>query len=456
MALYLAHFHYERRNDAVSRGCSARAARLLADEPECAEHGLRASLRAAAALAQGDLVAARDSAEQARAIGRRLRDRDLEALGLLWLGHALLADGQIEEGIAFHDEATAAATSGELGPLAAGTVYCSVIFACRNRADWRRASEWTDVASRWCDRESIGYFPGLCSVHRAEVFRRRGAFDEAEQSALVAGDQLLAANPRMAGWAFQELAEVRLCRGDVTGASEACRRALELGQDPQPVLAHLRLAEGDAAGALRSIQRTLADPAVMSRENRVNLLPVLVSSALAARHAEAATQAADELESLAKTFGSPAPLASAAYARGEIELSAGRAAQAIEPLRRAWNLWTEAGPPYEAARAQSLLAAALVTESDEAAAILELEAASATFERLGAALDKGGAVAPRTSASARSRRGSAGRTSVHTKRAAGPAPVSSTRSCKRSGGGQAAARCSMRSSSAASGPTRRR
>jgi hypothetical protein len=114
----------------------------------------------------------------------------------------LLADGRVEDGIAFHDEATATATSGELGPLAAGTVYCSVIFACRNRADWRRASEWTEVASRWCDRESIGYFAGLCSVHRAEVFRHRGAYDEAEQSARVAGDQLLAANPRMAGWAF--------------------------------------------------------------------------------------------------------------------------------------------------------------------------------------------------------------------------------------------------------------
>lgn len=387
IALLLAHFHYERRNDAASRGCSGRAARLLADEPECAEHGLRASLRAAAALAQGDLAGARDYAEQTRTIGRQLHDRDLEALGLLWLGHVLLADGHVEDGLALHDEATAAATSGELGPLAAGTVYCSVIFACRNRADWRRASEWTEVASRWCDRESIGYFPGLCSVHRAEVFRHRGAFDAAEQSARGAGDQLLAANPRMAGWAFQELAEVLLRRGDAKGAAEACRRALEFGQDPQPVLARLRLAEGDTAGALRSIQRTLADPAVMSRENRVNLLPALVSSALAAGQIEAATEAADELESLARTFGSSVPLAHAAQARGEIDLAGGRAALAVERLRRARNLWTETDAPYEAACAQSLLAAALLSEGDGAAATLELEAASATFQRLGATLD---------------------------------------------------------------------
>lgn len=388
MALQLAHWHFDRRHDAVSRGYAQKAARLLAEEPECGEHGWQASLHAAAAVSRGDFETAKSCAEQAMAIGKRLGNRDVEGLGLLWLGHAHLMDQRLEAGMALHDEAMALAISDELGLLAAGTIYCSVIVACRNRADWRRASEWTEESSRWCERESVAYFPGLCTVHRAEVMRQQGNLEGAEQNARLAGEQLKVANPRVAGWAYQEMAEVRLRRGELQPALDACRRALELGHDPQPTLARLRLTENDSMTALRLIDQALMDPGIISRESRIQLLPVKVSSALAVGHKEPADQAAAELESLAELLDSPAGQAGAVAARAEIDFAEDRVSKAAEGFKRAWQLWNKADSPYEAAHAQALLATALREDGEEASAIIEMDAALASLDRLGMALEK--------------------------------------------------------------------
>jgi class 3 adenylate cyclase len=382
-ALYLAYTHTDRDNDAVARGCAARAQRILEGLPECEEHGVVVWMRAAGTLRRGENAAARGFAQQAIEIGQRLGARDVEALGRLWLGHVCLTEGALEEGMALHDEACAAAMSGQLRPLSAGIIYCSVIYACRSRADWQRAHEWTQLADGWCARESIGYFPGLCRVHHAEVLRFRGAFEDAERDAQQALEQMRAAIPRRMHWAYQELGEVRLRRGDIDGAAAAAAQALQCGPEPQPLLALVQLARGDAAAAVRGLERVLADSSLTYRENRVSLLPAMVACALAAGARDRAAAASRELDALAERLGTPAPAASAAQARGELALAEGRAGDAVVALRSARTLWNEIGAPYDAAQAQALLSEALAREGDAAAAALELRAAHATFERLG-------------------------------------------------------------------------
>jgi class 3 adenylate cyclase len=387
VTMHQARLQFEHLNPAIATGLWARAARLLADQPECAEHAVQAWTTAAFALGRGDVETAREQAERACAIGRRVGDRDSEAMGLLWLGHVYMAEDRVAEGIALHDEATAAATSGELGPLIAGFIYCNVILACRSRADWRRAAEWTERADRWCERESVGFFPGACRVHRAEILRLRGALRDAERDVLEGCELLMAASPFNAAIGFQELAEIRLRLGDLAGAEEACRNAVQLGRQPQPVLALLRLAQGDPKGALAAIDRSLDDPGTWHRENHANLLPAKVSIALAAGDQVAARNAVTELEALAAALGTPAPAAAAACARGEVELAAGRSGQAIVHLRQSVPGWCEVQAPYEAARAQCLLATAYKREGDLGAATMELASALSSFEKLGAELD---------------------------------------------------------------------
>jgi DNA-binding NarL/FixJ family response regulator len=74
-------------------------------------------------------------------------------------------------------------------------------------------------------------------------------------------------------------------------------------------------------------------------------------------------------------------------ARGAIELAAGDAAGALVTLRRAFQAWQELEAPYEAARTRVLVARACRALGDEEAFALELDAARAAFEQLGAAPD---------------------------------------------------------------------
>jgi class 3 adenylate cyclase len=384
VSLKLSRDHWEHGDAAVASGCLHQASSLLADLPESPEHAYLMWNLARVAMNVGDIDALIARATEATEIARRVGSRDVEALATLDMGHALVALGRFDEGMALMDEANAAASSGTLDLQTAGTIYCSTIWSCRNLGDWRRAAAWTDVSLRWCDRQRVTGFPGLCRFHRAEVLRMRGALDDAEIDARDAIDELSSERPLYAGWGYMELGEILRRRGNIAEAEAAFENALKLGTDPQPGYALLRLEMGDIAGARAMIVRALAASDVMSLEERVLRLPGAVTVALAANDADGASEHLTELQSLATRLGTPHGRAVASCAQGEIALATGHPGDAREPLRRAWEAWCETDAPYEAATTRVLLGIAHRTVGDEAAARIELAAALTTFERLGA------------------------------------------------------------------------
>ena len=328
MALKLTQEHYQRNHDAVSGGWLARAAKLLEGEPDCHETGLLLWVRVRGLLfVANDIAGALDHSRELVELARRLGDPDLEALGLLDQGHALIMAGRVQEGSRLLDEATALAMTGATELSTTGTVYCSTIFACRNIGDWQRASEWTSESLRWCDRHSVSGFPGLCRLHRAEIIRMSGSLAEAEQDAQVACEELFGWAPRWAGWAYHELGEVRRRRGDLEGARAAFGRALDVGFDPQPGLALLRLDEADPAGALATINRRMADRDAFTQESRALLLPAQVTIALASGDLDIARAALAEMDEVAGQCGATAILASASVAHGALALAERRPAR---------------------------------------------------------------------------------------------------------------------------------
>jgi class 3 adenylate cyclase len=387
VAVSLAIEHHARRSDAVAAGWLGRAARLLEHEPLCRERGMLLMCVAQGRFLAGDVPTALDVSRQMIEMGRELQDHDIEALGRLILGHARLLGGDVGDGAALIDEAMAAALGGDLELWTTGQIFCSTIFACRNRGDWGRAGEWSVASLRWCERHSLSGFPGLCRFHRAEVMRVRGELDRAERDAREAVDELLAAAPRWAAWGLHELGEIRRRRGDLQGAVEAFRQSAELGFDPQPGLALLRLDEGKPAAARRAILESLSDDTGMARESRWLLLPAAVEIAVAAGDAELAHSAAGELEALAQSLGTTAVRAAAVVARGRIASSESRADEAVADLRRGGRLWSEIEAPYEAAQARELLGRVYAGIGDGDAAELEFSVAEAGFERLGATRD---------------------------------------------------------------------
>ncbi|HKV32588.1 MAG TPA: adenylate/guanylate cyclase domain-containing protein [Candidatus Dormibacteraeota bacterium] len=387
LALALAKGQFEQRNSAVGMAWLKRAEQLLRDPPIGIEHGHLARLQAVIALeADFDFDRAHELATQTLDIGTRFGDPDLMALGLQDQGRALVARGQVAQGMALLDEAAVAALSGELQAMTTGIIYCNLIGTCEGMADYKRAREWTDAARRWCDRQSISAFPGMCRVHRAEVIRLQGSWQEAEVEARGAYEELRGFIAEYAAEALYVIGETRLGRGDLAEARDAFRQAHELGREPNPGLALLRLAEGDVAAAAAAIKRGLAS--ARQPLPRARLLPAQVTIALAANDLATAAAAATELESIASTYATAALKARALASRASVTLAKGDAESAVRDFCEALALWRQLEAPYEEARTRVALAGAYQAGGDSEGGVLELRAANATFARLGAALDE--------------------------------------------------------------------
>ncbi|HVH65261.1 MAG TPA: adenylate/guanylate cyclase domain-containing protein [Candidatus Acidoferrum sp.] len=372
---------------AVGRAWLNRAQRLLQDQAPGVEHGYLARLQAVLALeGEGDYDRALELARQVLDIGTRFRERDLIALALHDQGRTLVAKGQVKEGMALLDEATVAALSGELQPLSTGIIYCNLIGVCEQTADFQRAAEWTEAARRWCERMAIAGFPGMCRVHRAEVIRLRGGWQEAEIEAKRAYDELRDFNVGYSAEAQYLIGETRLRRGDIAEAKEAFAQAHELGRDPNPGLALLQLAEGKINAASAGIRRSLT--AERRPLNRARLLPAQVTIASTAGDRPTTEAATRELSELAMTYDTPALKAQAQVAEGVVSLMTGDTESAVRNFCEALSLWRQLEAPYEEAQTRVLLGCAYRAGGDTDGAILEVKAARAAFSRLGAVIDE--------------------------------------------------------------------
>jgi class 3 adenylate cyclase len=279
-----------------------------------------------------------------------------------------------------------AAVSGELSALPTAIVYCNATVTCEDVADYRRAGEFADAAKRWCAKQEISGFPGMCRVRRAEITRLRGDWDEAEREARTACAELQEFSLDYAGEGYYQIGEIRMRLGDTSGAEEAFREAHRLGRSPQPGLAQLRLAEGRIEAAETLIQEALAEPAITPL-NRARLLPAAVEIEVAARNLPRAEEAAAEMGRIAETYGTEALRGAAEFARGVVSLRSGIVATAIDALRAAERQWKSIDAPYETARARMWLADALALGGNSEGARLEAEAARNAFARLKAGPD---------------------------------------------------------------------
>jgi class 3 adenylate cyclase len=392
LALMLSGDHAGRGAYAVSNGWSAKADRLLEGLPESPVHAWAAMFRGHTTLVvMGDVKGAIEHLDRAAELADRFGDRDVQALARAVKGHALVRTGEIDAGLALLDESAAAAVCGELAPFATNLVYCCTIASCQDVGDYRRAAEWTEVANRWCDRLDVSGFPGICRVHRAQILRLRGDWPSAEQQAIAACEELHDFERTITAAGFYEIGEIRRRRGDFAAAANAYAQASEWGFDPQPGLALLRLAEGKVDAAMAGIRRALGD--TEDRLARVRLLPAQVEIAIAAGDLRIARAASDELGRIVAVYRigeRPAPAFEATrhLASGQIALADREWDAAARCLKRAWREWQSVGAPYETAQARMLLGLAYRRSGDEDGAMVELEAALATFERLGAKLDE--------------------------------------------------------------------
>jgi len=370
-------------------GWWARARSLLAGRGvDCVEWGYLMVGDGVRQLDAGELAAACDTFTEAQAIGRRFADADLPAIAGHGRGRALIRLGLTGEGMAVLDEVMVAVIAGEVSPMFVGHIYCGVLEACHEVFDVRRAREWTAALTRWCDGQpDLVPYRGPCMVHRVELMRLHGDWEDAIEEARRACDWLsLPASPEGPGDAFYELGELYRLRGDFVAAETALKEANRLGRLPHPGLGRLWLASGRSDAARTALSRALNEthdaPA-----RRAELLAAYVEVLLTLGETAAARAAADELAGIGAGYEASQLHALVDHTEGSVLIAEGDAAGALARLRRSWMAWTNLDAPYEAARVRVLIGAACRALGDEESAAMEVDAARWMFRQLGALHD---------------------------------------------------------------------
>jgi DNA-binding NarL/FixJ family response regulator len=386
VAFWVAFLMAERPKErAQAAGWLARAQRLVHEFPDsCVEEGWLLCAAGRDQSRSGDGKSGYASFARAAEIGERFGDRDLIAMARHGMGRSLLVQNRRTEGIALLDEAMLAVTAGEISPIVAGIVYCSVLDACHREFDLRRAQEWTSAFQSWCSTHpDVTAFRGHCLIRRSELMQLHGVWDEALAEAKRACDRVTDPSADLAaGSAYYQLAELYRLRGETDNAEEAYRQASQAGRKPHPGLALLRLAQDQADAAEAAIRLALQE----SRDpwQRLSLLSAAVEILLAKNDVAGARAAADELAAIAQRDDAAYLRAMSSHAGGAIVLAEGQPLAALESLRSAASAWREIDAPYELARTRMLIGTAYRELGDEEGAQLEFEAAQEVFERLGA------------------------------------------------------------------------
>jgi len=376
----------------LNRGELARGAgwvhrgRRLLDETalDCVELGHLGYVDSLRLVMQGDVDGAAVGFAAAAVTGERFGNTELLALARVGEGRCLIKRGAVDAGMALLDEAMSFVGGTELSPTAMGDLYCTVIEGCHEAFDIRRATEWTDALSRWCDAQpEIVLYQGQCLVHRAELLLFGGLWSRAVVEARRACDALSTPRNHPAlGSAHYIRGELHRLKGEFAEAEAAFGRASACGREPQPGLALVRLLQGQVSAAVSAIRQAIAgtedDPFA-----RATLLGPSVQISLAAGDVATARRAADELVDLVMP-GIPVIAAMAEHANGSVLIAEGEPRTALPVLRRAWAGWTELGAPYEAACVRILIAAAQRALGNNEGAIRESDVARSELNRLGA------------------------------------------------------------------------
>jgi DNA-binding CsgD family transcriptional regulator len=394
-----------RGDEARGNGWFARAHRILGERAprNCAERGYLLLPAALRDLDGGDPQGALRAFAEAAAIGERFGDADLSTLGCLGQGQALIRTGETARGLAHLDEAMVTVGTGCASPIAVGIVYCAAIIACQQVLDLRRAQMWTADLESWCDAHpDLVPFRGQCPVHRSELARWRGDWDQAVIEIDRACRWLTGSSDPAAGMAHYQRGELHRLRGEDALAEASYEEAIAVGHDPHPGLALLWLAQGRteaAATAMRcAVQASSPDlPGVVSElrapRPRVLLLDTYVEVMLAAGDVAAARAACVELDGVADVVRTGAVRSMAARARGAVAVDEGRYAPALQALGDARAGWMQLSAPWELARTRILLARALRALGDDETAALEEAAAERVFQATGAARELEGSTA---------------------------------------------------------------
>ncbi|RFU19089.1 LuxR family transcriptional regulator [Geodermatophilus marinus] len=365
-------------NAAAASGWLGRARSVFPDAPPPDLEGWFWLLEAYVPLdVPADHEAACSLIRRALERGRHTGDVDLELSALADLGSRLVHAGHASEGFALIDQAMAGTLGGECRRLRTAVwAACTMLEACEETGDVRRAAEWLAVADDLFTRYGCPFLFTTCRTHYGGLLVTKGRWAEAERELAAAVRMAGGAGPVPHALALGRLADLRLRQGRLEEAE-----ALARGCDDALLAAELLLARGEAAAAVARLQACLAAGASEATESAV--LDRLVEALLALGDPEAAARSVERLGVLATRHPAGVTAARASTAAGRVAAARGAWGEAAGCFSTALGLLRQLELPFEAGTVQLLLARA-EARTTPALAVEDGRAALAAFDRLGA------------------------------------------------------------------------
>ncbi len=393
MAIWLSNDYADFRGEtAIANGWLRRAERLLDGLEPTPEHALLAYMNAHVALmTHRDPISARRLSAEAAEIARKVGPADMEMLGVALEGLALVTEGQVAAGMGLLDEATTAATAGELtDPALIGTACCYLIRACEQVHDYDRAAQWCERVREFCQRWQFTQLFSSCRIQYAALLTLRGEWEEAESEIQALHRHVEKVQPRLVPIALARLADLRRRQGRW---EEAERLYQESGSHLLAVLgrAALALVRGEAKTAAELAEEYLRRVPPEDRTERVAALDILARAYAADNAFEQAEPPLGELRTIAEQVGTEPLRATVAFAEGCLRAARGDHQTACHWLEESATLFERNRTPFEAARSRLHLAQILLALGRRDRAAQALRVARQTFEELGAARYAGAA-----------------------------------------------------------------
>jgi LuxR family transcriptional regulator, maltose regulon positive regulatory protein len=372
---------------AIGNGWFRRARRLLEDLPPAPEHGwLSVWEGQIRLLADNDPATARRLGHEAAELGRDLGDLDVEMTGLGLEGLAAVTAGDIDEGMAKLDEATATAVGGDMTePIGIGATCCYLIYACERVRDFDRAGQWCERLQVLCRQWRFASLFATCRTHHAGVLLWQGAWKEAETELETATRELEASRPGKVADGLVRLAELRRRQGRLDEAERLLER---VSFSPHALfgLAALALDRDQAADALDLVDRFLRQIPDEDRTDRAAAFELAVRAHAALGQTDTGHARLAELEALADAVATDPMRASVAFARGLLAHAEGENDVSRRNLEDALDLFQRSGAPFEAAEARLELARVLIELGRDDLALREARSAQAALAEVGAGL----------------------------------------------------------------------
>jgi LuxR family maltose regulon positive regulatory protein len=386
VAIWLSNDYADFRGEtAVGNGWIQRAERLLDGLPPSPEHALLAYQKAHVALmSQRDAVTARRLGQEAAAIARSVGPADMEMLGVALEGLAMVTGGEVSGGMSKLDEATAAATAGEItDPNMIGTACCYLIRACEQVHDYDRAAQWCERVREFSRRWKFTGLFSACRIQYAALLTLRGEWAEAEREIEALHRHVERVQPRLVPIAFIRLGDLRRRQGRWDEAEHLFSGA---GSHYLALLgcAALSLDRGELTKAADLAEEYLRRVPPEDRTERVSGLDILTRARIAEGHLDPAAVALEELRTIAAIVGTEPLEATVAYADGLLLTAKGEHKDACARFEDSATLFERNRTPFEAARSRLQLAHTLLALGRREPASVALRSAGSAFEQLGA------------------------------------------------------------------------